>query len=483
MKDLILTLSDKLKKREISSVELTKAYISAIERQNSQLFAYVHTTFDEALKNAEYADKLIKEGGEISPLCGIPMTLKDNISTDGLPTTCCSKILKDFKPCFNATVWEKLKKSGAVLLGKTNMDEFAMGSTSENSCYGPPSNPRDINKVCGGSSGGGASAVAGNLAAYALGSDTGGSIRQPAAFCGVVGFKPSYGSVSRYGLVAFASSLDQIGPIAPSVSDAALVFDGIKGADSRDMTSRDFAGKTRLTGDIKGLKVGVAKEFFTYLNPDTERAVKAAIKTFESAGAEIVEMSVPSMKVALQIYMIVSCAEASSNLGRFDGIRYGFRASEYKSVEDMVIKTRTEGFGAEVKRRIMLGTFVLSSGYMDAYYKKACLLREKLCAEMENVFSKCDLLLTPTTPLTAFDKGYSGTKTMEMYNCDLYTIPANCAQLPAVSVPCGADKNGLPIGLQLIGPKGKDESVLNGAYFFEKSANIEFPEYKGGFSL
>lgn len=473
MKSVIGELSQKLRSREISSVELTKKYIEAIERDNGAINAYVHLTFDEALKNAEYADSLIKEG-KGNRLTGIPLTLKDNICTDGILTTCCSRILKGFKPYYNATAWQKLKDNGAVLLGKTNMDEFAMGSTSETSVYGAPKNPVDLMRVCGGSSGGGAAAVCANLAAYALGSDTGGSVRQPAAFCGVVGFKPTYGAVSRYGLIAYGSSLDQIGPITSSVTDAAYVFDAIKGADERDMTSCAVdGGETALCADVKGLKIGVADEFFDGLNSEIKSAVEAMIARYEAAGAEIVRVKIPSLKTALPVYYIIACAEASSNLGRYDGIRYGFRAENYSSVDDMVIKTRSQGFGKEVQKRIMLGTYVLSSGYYDAYYKKACLLRGQIISEFENVFKLCDVLLAPTAPQTAFTLGYSGGNSVEMYLSDVCTVPVNIAGLPAISVPCGKDKNGLPIGMQIIAAKHKDKTALSAAYFVEMQKDVE----------
>lgn len=483
MKSVISDLSAKLKRGEISSEELTKQYISAIERENPVLNAYVHTTFEEALTAARHADRLIA-AGNAHPLCGIPMTLKDNIATDGLPTTCCSKILEGFKPYYDATVWSKLKELGAVLLGKTNMDEFAMGSTSETSVYGAPLNPRDRTRVTGGSSGGGAAAVCANLAAYALGSDTGGSVRQPASFCGVVGFKPTYGAVSRYGLIAYGSSLDQIGPIASSVSDAALIFDAIKGADVRDMTSAPVdMGATVLDPDVKGLKIGLAEEFFTGLDPDICRAVEDAAAKYERAGAEIVRLSVPSLKAALPVYYIVACAEASSNLGRYDGIRYGYRAKNYTSVDDMIVKTRTEGFGKEVQKRIMLGTYVLSSGYFDAYYKKACLLRARVCAELSAAFGKCDLLFAPTSPRCAFPLGYSGGNAIETYQSDVCTVPVNIAGLPAVSVPCGKNADGLPIGLQIIGDKFADKKVLSAAYFAEAEGLCDLDEVKGGVRL
>lgn len=480
MKSVIASLSAELRSGRVSSVELTKAYIAEIEKLNPVINAYVHTEFENALKNAETADEMISRG-EGTALTGIPFTLKDNIATDGMLTTCCSKILTGYKPCYDATVWKMLKAQGAVLLGKTNMDEFAMGSSSETSYYGAPKNPRDLTRVTGGSSGGGAAAVCANLAAYAIGSDTGGSVRQPASFCGVVGFKPSYGAVSRYGLIAYGSSLDQIGPITSSVSDATTVFDAIRGKDFADQTSVEtYGGKTVPDGDVKGLKIGVAEEFFDGINTEIKTAVDAAICAYERAGAQIVKVKIPALKQALPVYYIIACAEASSNLGRYDGIRYGYRASNYESVDDMVTRTRTEGFGKEVKKRIMLGTYVLSSGYFDAYYKKACLLRRRIISEFDQVFEKCDVLFAPTAPVTAFPMGYAGGNAVETYLSDVCTVPVNIAGLPAISLPCGADKNGLPIGLQIIGAKFADKTVLNAAYFAEKERLCELKDCEGG---
>ena len=483
MRTGISELAIRLRNREISAVELTKAYIGAIEKQNPALNAYVHLTFDTALKAAEQADEMLKEG-DAPLLCGIPMALKDNICTDGLETTCCSKILKGFKPYYDATVWEKLKKQGAVLLGKTNMDEFAMGSTSETSCYGAPLNPRNTNYVTGGSSGGSAAVVCANLAVYSLGSDTGGSIRQPASFCGVVGLKPTYGAVSRYGLIAYGSSLDQIGPLANSVKDAAIVFDAVKGVDKRDQTSVDYDYGSSLAEcldrDIKGMRIGVAKEFFDGINPEIKSKIEEAIKLFERNGAVIESISLPALKLALPVYYIIACAEASSNLGRYDGIRYGYRTSSYTSIEDMIVKTRSEGFGDEVKRRIMLGTYVLSSGYYDAYYKKACLIREEINREFDAVFEKCDVLVAPTAPNTAFPLNYKGASPVEIYLSDICTVPVNIAGVPAISVPCGEDAGGLPIGMQIIGRRFGEATVLQAAYFYEQCAGKVIGAYEGG---
>jgi len=483
MRARISELAKRLRSREISAVELTKAYIDAIEKLNPTLNAYVHLTFDTALKAAEQADQMLKEG-DAPLLCGIPMALKDNICTDGLATTCCSKILKGFKPYYDATVWEKLKAHGAVLLGKTNMDEFAMGSTSETSCYGAPLNPRNTNYVTGGSSGGSAAAVCANLAVYSLGSDTGGSIRQPASFCGVVGLKPTYGAVSRYGLIAYGSSLDQIGPLTNSVMDAAIVFDAIKGGDKRDQTSVDYDYGSSLAEclgrDVKGMRIGVAEEFFSGINAEIKSKIEEAIKLFERNGAVIENIRLPALKLALPVYYIIACAEASSNLGRYDGIRYGYRISSYTSIEDMIVKTRSEGFGDEVKRRIMLGTYVLSSGYYDAYYKKACLIREEINREFDAVFEKCDVLVAPTAPNTAFPLNYKGASPVEIYLSDICTVPVNIAGVPAISVPCGEDARGLPIGMQIIGKRFDEATVLQVAHFYEQSAGKVIGDYEGG---
>lgn len=482
MKEIITELSSKLHSGELSSVELTKEYIKAIEAANPKINAYAHTTFDTALAGAQSADKMLKEGNA-SALCGIPMALKDNICTEGLLTTCCSKILDGFKPYYDATVWEKLKANGAVLLGKANMDEFAMGSTSESSYYGAPLNPRSNEHVTGGSSGGAAAAVCANIAAYSLGSDTGGSIRQPASFCGIVGLKPTYGAVSRYGLIAYGSSLDQIGPLTYSVKDAAVVFDAIKGIDQRDQTSKLYEYGDLLKSldqDIKGKKIGVAEEFFEGIDPDMKDQIFKAIKLFEKNGAEIINIKLPALKLALPVYYIIACAEASSNLGRYDGIRYGYRADTYDSIDDMIYKTRSEGFGEEVKRRIMLGTYVLSSGYYDAYYKKACVTREEIIQEFDDIFEKCDALIAPTAPNTAFPLNFKGASPVDMYLSDICTVPINIAGVPSISIPCGKDAKGLPIGMQIIGKKFDEAAILNMAYFYEQSAEDAIGVYEGG---
>ncbi len=483
MRELIAPLSKMLAQGEISSLELTQKYISAIEADNKKYNAYVSTTFDKAIENAKAADALIAQG-KASALTGIPMALKDNICSDGDLTTCCSKILQGFRPYYDSTVWTKLKSQGAVMLGKTNMDEFAMGSTSETSCYGAPLNPRNVNNVTGGSSGGSAAAVCANLAPYALGSDTGGSVRQPASFCGVVGLKPTYGAVSRYGLIAYGSSLDQIGVLANSVKDTAVVFDAISGVDENDQTSVDFdfgnIADTLGQTDVKGLKIGIAQEYFDGINDEIKDAVFEAVKFFEANGAEIVDIKLPVLKQALPVYYIIACAEASSNLGRYDGIRYGYRPESFNDVEEMILKTRTQGFGDEVKRRIMLGTYVLSSGYYDAYYKKACLLRENLIADFEDIFNTCDVLIAPTAPNTAFELNFKGASPVEMYLSDIATVPINITGVPAISVPIKNDSKNLPIGMQIIGKKFSEKTILNTAYYYEKNFDVKVKDFEGG---
>ncbi len=471
---LIRRLQQKMENKEISCRELTLEYLKAIEQENSKVNAYVLATPETALETADKVDEKLAKGEKLLPLEGVPMTLKDNISTDGIETTCCSKILKGYTPIYDASVWAAMKKNNAVLLGKTNMDEFAMGSSSENSCFGGSKNPHHTGHVAGGSSGGGAAAVSANLAAYALGSDTGGSIRQPASFCGVVGLKPTYGAVSRYGLIAYASSLDQIGPITTTVEDAAAIFDAIAIPDPMDSTCR---GKTQntagsLNGKIEGLRIGVAKEYFDGIKqPEVSAALENAIRTYEKAGVEIVSFSLPVLKYALPVYYILACAEATSNLGRYDGIRYGYRTENYNNINEMICKTRSEGFGAEVKRRILLGNYVLSSGYYDAYYKKAQNLRGTIVKAFHSAFEQCDVILAPTVPTTAFPEGFTGQDQVETYLTDICTVPVNIAGLPGISIPCGTDQKGLPIGLQLIGNTFQEQTLLNAAYAFEQSGD------------
>ncbi len=482
----IKKIHDMLVSKQISCKELTEKYLTEIENSNKELNAYVNVTPDAALAQAEKVDAKLGKGEEIGLLEGVPMTLKDNLSTKGIETTCCSKILTGYKPIYNATVWEKLEGEGAVLLGKTNMDEFAMGSSSETSYFGGAANPFNTKHCAGGSSGGVASAVGANIAPYGLGSDTGGSIRQPASFCGIVGLKPTYGAVSRYGLIAYASSLDQIGPITKTVEDASIVFDAISDYDPKDSTSQGRKGEptyNSLNNDIKGMKIGIAREYLEGVRDDVKEAVLAAVKVYESLGAEVIYFDMPSLKYALPVYYIIACAEASSNLGRYDGIRYGFKAEHYNGTHDMMCRTRSEGFGDEVKRRILLGTYVLSAGYYDAYYKKAQNLRGAIVKAFDEAFSKCDFVLAPTVPMTAFEMGHAVSDPVETYLTDICTVPVNIAGLPAVSVPCGFNADGMPIGMQLIGNKFNEAKILNAANAYEKAAPENFKETKWGVKL
>ena len=475
-----------LQNGEISCVELTEKYLKAIEGANGELNAYVTVTPEIALEQAKQVDEKIKRGEKLLPLEGVPMTLKDNISTNGIETTCCSKILKGYKPIYDAKVWEILKKNNAILLGKTNMDEFAMGSSCETSCFGGATNPFNTDHVAGGSSGGVASAVGGDIAAFGLGSDTGGSIRQPASFCGIVGLKPTYGAVSRYGLVAYASSLDQIGPITKTVEDASLVYDVISEYDENDSTCEGRQGEPTydtLNNDIKGMKIGIAREYLEGVREDVKEAVLEAAKKYEEMGAEIVYFDLPALKFALPVYYILACAEASSNLGRYDGIRYGYKTEHYEGIHDMICKTRSEGFGEEVKRRILLGTYVLSAGYYDAYYKKAQNLRGTIIKAFDDAFKNVDVILAPTVPMTAFKSGEATSDPVETYLTDICTVPINIAGLPSVSVPCGFNKKGMPIGMQIIGDKFKEAKILNVAYKYEQACPENFKDTKWGVKL
>lgn len=475
-----------LQNGEISCVELTEKYLQAIEEANGELNAYVTVTPEVALEQAKQVDEKIKRGEKLLPLEGVPMTLKDNISTNGIETTCCSKILKGYKPIYDAKVWEILKKNNAILLGKTNMDEFAMGSSCETSCFGGATNPFNTDHVAGGSSGGVASAVGGDIAAFGLGSDTGGSIRQPASFCGIVGLKPTYGAVSRYGLVAYASSLDQIGPITKTVEDASLVYDVISEYDENDSTCEGRQGEPTydtLNNDIKGMKIGIAREYLEGVREDVKEAVLEAAKKYEEMGAEIVYFDLPALKFALPVYYILACAEASSNLGRYDGIRYGYKTEHYEGIHDMICKTRSEGFGEEVKRRILLGTYVLSAGYYDAYYKKAQNLRGTIIKAFDDAFKNVDVILAPTVPMTAFKSGEATSDPVETYLTDICTVPINIAGLPSVSVPCGFNKKGMPIGMQIISDKFKEGKILNVAYKYEQACPENFKDTKWGVKL
>lgn len=457
-----------LDSKEVSYKELAQTYLNRIDKVEDKVGALLKVMGDKALSKAEELDQ---NSGQASLLTGIPCGLKDNICTQDIETTCASKMLSNFIPPYNATVVEKLEEEGSIILAKTNMDEFAMGSSTESSFFKKGHNPWDLDKVPGGSSGGSAASVAAGEVAFALGTDTGGSIRQPACFCGVVGLKPTYGLVSRYGAIAFASSLDQVGPITKDVRDSALVLNAIAGHDPRDTTSAKVAPKdytSFLTGDIKGLRIGVPKEYFQEgLNEEVEHAVKEAITFYKSMGAEIVDTSLPYTEYALSAYYIISSAEASSNMARYDGIHFGYQAEKFDNLLDLYKKSRSQGFGDEVKRRIMLGTYALSSGYYDAYYKKALQVRTLIKEDFDKVFKSCDIILSPTCPGTAFGLGERIEDPLAMYLLDIYTVPVNIAGLPAISIPCGFDKNNMPIGLQLIGRSFEEETVLNTAYAFE----------------
>ena len=465
-------LMDKLEKKELSSEEITQAYADRISEKEKDVNAFVTTTCEDALKKAKEIDAKRANDEETKSFAGIPIGIKDNLCTKGVKTTCSSKMLENFVAPYDATVVEKLNEEEIISLGKLNMDEFAMGASTEYSYFKKTSNPWNLSRVPGGSSGGSAAAVAAELVPWALGSDTGGSIRQPASFCGVVGLKPTYGLVSRYGLVAFASSLDQIGPITKDVKDAALLLNIIAGHDERDTTSYDMPKKDytkALTGDVKGLKIGVPKEFFGEgIDQEVKEKLQEAIATYKELGAEIEEFSLNIAEYALATYYIIACAEASSNLGRFDGIRYGHRTENFTDLKELYRNSRSEGFGAEVKRRIILGTYVLSSGYYDAYYKKAQKVRTLVKNEFDKAFEKYDVLLTPTSPTVAFELGTRKNNPLEMYLADICTVSVNIAGLPGISIPCGVNSEGMPVGMQLIGNRFEEEKILNTAYAFEK---------------
>lgn len=464
-------LSKQLESKKISAQELTSALFDRIDAVEDKVQAYVTLNKENALEQAKKVDGKRAAGETLSPLAGIPVGIKDNICTKDLLTTCSSKMLSNFVPPYNATVMDKLNGDDVVITGKLNMDEFAMGSSTENSYFKKTKNPVDLTRVPGGSSGGSAAAVAAGEAIVALGSDTGGSIRQPASFCGVVGLKPTYGSVSRFGLVAFASSLDQIGPIGKSVKDVAMLYSAICGQDKMDATSayRSYPNFLDTLGKgVKGLTVGIPKEYFgAGIDSEVREAVMAATKLYEANGATVKEISLPSTDYALSAYYIIASAEASSNLARFDGVKYGYRAEQFSNLTEMYEKTRSEGFGAEVKRRILLGTFVLSSGYYDAYYKRARLLQKQIAAEFASAFTECDFILTPTTPITAFKLGENIDDPLKMYAGDICTVTVNIAGIPALSIPCGVDSKGMPIGMQMIGAKFSEELLLNAADWYE----------------
>lgn len=463
-------LSEMLKSKQISSVELTESVFDRIGAVEDKVEAYVTLCRDKALEQAKELDnRRTKE--TLHPLAGIPIGIKDNISTKGILTTCSSKMLYNYVPPFNAHVIDRINDADMIITGKLNMDEFAMGSSTETSYFKKTKNPHDLTRVPGGSSGGSAASVAAGECIVSLGSDTGGSIRCPASYCGVVGLKPTYSSVSRYGLIAFASSLDQIGPFGRCVKDVAMLYSLICGHDSMDATSayREYPlFEKKLSSDVKGLKIGIPAEYFgDGVDEEVKKAVMNSVKELEKQGAEIVEISLPSTKYALSAYYVISSAEASSNLARFDGVKYGYRTENYDSLIDMYEKTRSEGFGDEVKRRIMLGTFVLSSGFYDAYYKKAKLVANNIKAEFADAFAKCDVIATPATPSPAFKLGENMGDPLKMYAADICTVTVNIAGLPAVSTPCGK-VNGMPVGIQFIGSKFDEQTLLNTAYALEK---------------
>lgn len=481
-----LELGKKIKCGEVRVADAVLSFLGEIDAKDKDINAYITVTREEALARAEEVQKQIDTGElDNSPLAGVPVAIKDNISTKGIKTSCASKILGDFKPPYNATVIEKLSKAGAVIIGKLNMDEFAMGSTTETSYYGATKNPWNLDRVPGGSSGGAAAAVAAKEAPYALGSDTGGSIRQPASFCGVTGMKPTYGAVSRYGLIAYASSLDQIGPVAKDAADCAAILDVICGKDKMDGTSLDVEHKNyleSLTGDVSGLKIGIPRQCFgDGLNSDVKVAVLAVADTLKQKGAEVEEFDMDIIDYVVPTYYIIASAEASSNLSRFDGVKYGFRAKEFEDLIDLYKATRSEGFGEEVKRRILLGTFALSTGYYDAYYKKALQVKALIKKAFDEAYEKYDIVLFPAAPTTAPKLGDSLSDPLKMYLSDIYTVSVNLAGLPGISVPCGFDSDGMPIGAQLVGAPLKDDVILNAAYTYQTMTDFhkKLPEMSG----
>lgn len=466
-------LGEKIKDKEVSVQEAVQAALSAIEAKEDKLNSFVTVDRDNALKRAEKVQELINEGKLKGPLAGVPVAVKDNICTKGLNTTCSSKILDGYTPGYTAEAVINLEKAGAVVIGKTNMDEFAMGSTTETSYFGATKNPWNTNHVPGGSSGGSCAAVAAEECFYALGSDTGGSIRQPCSFCGVTGIKPTYGTVSRYGLIAYGSSLDQIGPVAKDVTDCVAALEIISSYDSKDSTSikrKDYNFTSALVDDVKGMKIGIPSDYFGKgLDSEVKEAVLNAAKVLEEKGAEIEEFNLSLVDYAIPAYYIIACAEASSNLARFDGVKYGYRTSSYNGLHNMYKKTRSEGFGTEVKRRIMLGSFVLSSGYYDAYYIKALKTKALIKQAFDKAFSRYDVILGPAAPSTAPELGQSLSDPLKMYLGDIYTISANLAGLPGITLPCGLSSKKLPIGLQLLGNCFEEKNIIRAAYAFEQT--------------
>jgi aspartyl-tRNA(Asn)/glutamyl-tRNA(Gln) amidotransferase subunit A len=475
-----------LERGEVSARELTDHHLARIEAVDSSVHAFLEVTADRARADADRMDEARAAGEDLPPLAGVPIAIKDNLCTKGIRTTCSSRMLESFVPPYESTVTDRLWRSGAVLIGKTNLDEFAMGGSTETSAFGPTANPWNTGYVPGGSSGGSAAAVAAGECMASLGSDTGGSIRQPASFCGVVGLKPTYGRVSRYGLVAFASSLDQVGPFATSVSDAAELLQAIAGEDPRDSTClkapvpnyREVLGRS-----VSGLRIGVVRECFDQegLDPQVKASVLAAADLLQSLGAELVEVSCPRFNDGIATYYVIAPSEASANLARYDGVKYGFRAEDASSLASMTARSRAEGFGSEVQRRILIGTYALSAGYVDAYYRKAQQVRTLIRGDFETAFASVDVLLTPTAPSTAFAAGTHADDPLAMYLADLLTIPANLAGLPAINVPCGFDSEGLPIGVQLIGNVLEEPLLLQVAHQYEQSADVMSRRPEGAF--
>ena len=478
-------LIEKLDKKEITPTQITESYLNRIKEKEKDVQAFVTVTDENAKAKAKEIEEKIANGENLGKLAGIPIGIKDNMCTKGVKTTCSSKMLENFVAPYDATIVKNINNENMIALGKLNMDEFAMGGSTEYSYFHPTYNPWNLNTVPGGSSGGSAAAVAADLVPWALGSDTGGSIRQPASLCGVVGLKPTYGLVSRYGLVAFASSLDQIGPITKDVEDSALLLNVVAGHDEKDSTSMNIEKKDytkALVKDIKGLKIGLPKEFLGEgINEEVKQAVLEAAKTFERLGATVEECSLDVGKEALAVYYIIACAEASSNLGRFDGIRYGYRSEKFNNLREIYINSRTEGFGPEVKRRIILGTYVLSSGYYDAYYKKAQKVRTVIRNEYQKLFEKYDIILTPTSPTVAFKIGEKSNNPLEMYLADICTVPVNIAGLPGMSLPATVDSKGMPIGIQLVAKHFDEETIIRAAYTFAQEVKFREkhkPEFK-----
>lgn len=478
-------LGKKIKAKEISVVDAVKASIEQIEKVEKDVHSFVTIDREGALERAEDVQKLIDDGTLTGPLAGVPVAIKDNMCTKDMLTTCSSKILGNFKPTFTAEAVRNLEKAGAVIIGKTNMDEFAMGSTTETSYYGETKNPWNLKHVPGGSSGGSCAAVAAEECPYALGSDTGGSIRQPSSFCGVVGIKPTYGTVSRYGLIAYGSSLDQIGPIARDVTDCATILEAIASHDPKDSTSiarEKYDFTSALVEDVKGMKIGIPKDYFGEgLDPEVKEKILDAVKVLEEKGAIVEEFDLNLVQYAIPAYYVIASAEASSNLSRFDGVKYGYRTEEYEGLHNMYKKTRSEGFGPEVKRRIMLGSFVLSSGYYDAYYLKALRTKALIKQEFDKAFAKYDVIIAPAAPTTAPELGKSLSDPLKMYLGDIYTISVNLAGLPGISLPVGTDSKGLPIGMQIIGDCFEENKIIRAAYTLEQTRTYERPELvKGG---